>query len=253
MAAPVTAILGLGREVGTALTRGFDKAGHKLLVADKDAERLEKAVGDLSDGATRYVGDLHTTLGLRNCLAATIEAHGRVDHVVCVPPISKPTSLSGLEMEKFDKSFARTTRGAILAMRVFAEYFQSQHSEPGSGIERVRQNGTITFVLSLEALVSNPGQFTAAVTQNALIGVMRAGALELAAHKIRCNAIAALRPRAENDEPWLPTRTPLGRAALADEIASAALYLTSPDAAIITGETLTLDGGRAGLSGFLDR
>lgn len=252
MAAPVTAILGLGREVGTAITRQFDKAGHKLMVADKDADRLEKAVGDLSENATRHVGDLHTTLGLRNCLAATVEAHGRVDNVVCIPPIAEPASLSGLEMERFDKSFARTTRGAVLAMRIFAEQFQSQDNERGAGLERIRQHGTITFIMSLEGHLANPGQFTATVTQSALLGVMRAGALELAANKIRCNAITALRPRAENDEPWLQKRTPLGRAALADEIASAALYLASPEAAIITGETLTLDGGRMSLSGLID-
>jgi len=252
MAAPVTAIIGLGREVGTAVARRFDKAGHKLMVADLDGDHIEKAVGNLAKGAARHVGDLHTTLGLRNCLAATVEAHGRVDHVVCIPPISKPASLAELEMERFDKSFARSTRGAILTMRIFAEQFKSQQNEPGSGIERIRQTGTITFVLSLAANLANPGQFTAAVTQNALIGVMRAGALELAADKIRCNAIAALRPRAETDEPWLKSRTPLGRAALADEIADAALYLAAPEAAIITGETLMLDGGRTVLGGILE-
>lgn len=252
MAAPVTAIIGLGREVGTAIARRFDKAGHKLMVADIDAERLDKVIGDLSEKTAKHLGDLHTVLGLRNCLAATLEAHGRVDHVVCVPPISQPASLTDLEMERFDKSFARTTRGAILTMRIFAEQFRSQENEPGIGVDRVRQNGTITFILSLSGDQANPGQFTAAVTQNALQGVMRAGAIELAANKVRCNAIAALRPRAETAEPWLKSRTPLGRAALADEIADAALYLASPESAIITGETLTLDGGRSALSGILE-
>lgn len=252
MGAPVTAIIGLGREVGITIARRFDKAGHKLMIADKDADRLEKAVSDLSDGTARHLGDLHTTLGLRNCLAATVEAFGRVDHVICIPPISKPASLAELEMEKFDKSFARTTRGAVLTMRIFAQQFQEQENEPTGGIERIRQHGTVTFVLSLAGHLANPGQFTAAVTQSALVGVMQAGALELAASKIRCNAIAALRPRAENDEPWLKSRTPLGRAALSDEIANAALYLTSPESAIITGETLTLDGGRTVLGGVLE-
>jgi len=252
MAAPVTAILGLGREVGVAIARRFDKAGHKLMIADNDAERLEKAVYDLSDGTASHNGDLHTTLGLRNCLAATLEAHGRVDHVVSVPPIAGPSTLSGLEMDRFDKSFAKSTRGAILTMRIFADQFRSQQNEQGLGVERIRQNGTITFVLSLAGQLSNPGQFTASVTENALIGVMQAGALELAAEKIRCNAIAALRPRAENDQPWLLSRTPLARASLADEIAEAALYLSAPEAAIITGETLTLDGGRTILGGILE-
>ena len=252
MAAPVTAILGLGREVGIAIARQFDEANHKLMVADPNQDVLAKATGDLSEKTAYHHGDLHTTLGLRNCLAATLEAHGRVDHVLCIPPIPDPNALAKLEMERFDKSFARTTRGAILAMRIFAEQFRSQEDEPASGLERIRQTGTVTFVLSLSVRLTNPGQFTASVTQNALLGVMRAGALELAESKVRCNAITALRPRAEDDEPWLKARTPLGLAALADEIADAALYLTSPKAAIITGETLTLDGGRMVLGGVLD-
>ena len=210
MGAPVTAIIGLGREVGIAVARRFDKAGHRLMVADNDAERLEKAVANLSDTTARHLGDLHTTLGLRNCLASTLEAHERVDHVICIPPIAEPTSLSDLEMERFDKSFARSTRGAVLTMRIFSEQFQSQDHEPSSGMDRIRQNGSITFILSLAGHLANPGQFTAAVTQNALMGVMQAGALELAAAKIRCNAIAALRPRAEDNETWLKSRTPLG-------------------------------------------
>lgn len=252
MAAPVTAILGLGREVGSAVARRFDESGHKLMIADPDAARLEKLTAKLSEAAITHHGDLHTKLGLRNCLAATLEAFGRVDNILLIPPIPEPDKLTEMEMDRFDKSLAKTTRGAILAMRIFSEHFAEQEQDPSPTIDRVRQSGTFTFILSLSGRVSNPGQFSASVTQTALLGVMRAGAIELAHSKVRCNAITALRPRAENDEPWIKSRTPLGRAALGDEIADAALYLISPQAAIITGETLTLDGGRMALGGLLD-
>lgn len=252
MAAPVTTILGLGREVGGAIARRFDESGHKLMIADPDAGRLEKLTTKLTAGAATHHGDLHTKLGLRNCLAATLEAFGRVDNILLIPPIPEPDTLSEMEMDRFDKSLAKTTRGAVLALRIFSQHFVEQQEEPASGLERARQHGTFTFVLNLSGRVSNPGQFSASVTQTAMLGVMRAGALELAQSRVRCNAITALRPRAESDEPWIKTRTPLGRAALGDEIADAALYLTSPQAAIITGETLTLDGGRLALGGQLE-
>jgi NAD(P)-dependent dehydrogenase (short-subunit alcohol dehydrogenase family) len=69
---------------------------------------------------------------------------------------------------------------------------------------------------------------------------------------IRVNAVSAIRPRAEKNELWLKARTPLKRAALADEIAEAVGFLASPGAAIITGETLIMDGGRLQLGGTLD-
>lgn len=252
MSAPVTAIIGLGREVGTAIARRFDESGHKLMIADPNAAKLEKALSNLTDTTVSHHCDLHTTLGLRNCLAATLEAHGRVDNVLFIPPIPKAASLADLEMERMDKSLARSTRGAILALRIFSQQFIAQQDEPSPTLERIRQNGTFTFILSLASRQGNPGQFSETVTQNAVLGVMRAGALELASHSIRCNAVTALRPRAEANEPWVKTRTPLGRAALADEIADAALYLASPQAAIVTGEALTLDGGRMALGGVLD-
>ena len=252
MAAPVTTILGLGREVGGAIARRFDESGHKLMIADPNAQRLEKVTAKLTHEAITHQGDLHTKLGLRNCLAATMEAYGRVDNILLIPPIPAPDSLADMEMDRFDKSLAKTTRGAILALRIFSEHFAEQEQAPATGLDRVRQNGTFTFILSLSGRLSNPGQFTASVTQSALLGVMRAGAIELASSTVRCNAITALRPRAESDEPWIKSRTPLGRAALGDEIADAALYLISPQAAIITGETLTLDGGRMILGGQLD-
>ena len=252
MAAPVTAIIGLGREVGSALARRFDQAGHKLMVADGDAERLEKALSGVAEGTASHLGDLHTTLGLRNCLAATLEAHGRVDHVVCIPPIPDADTLEALDLERFDKTLAKTTRAAVLVMRIFSEQFRDQEELEPAEIVRIRQSGTITFVLNLSGQLSDSGKFSEAVTQASLLGVMRAGALELAAHAVRCNAISALRPRAEAAEPWIKTRTPLGRAALADEIAEAALYLSSSQSAIITGETITLDGGRSALSGIAD-
>jgi NAD(P)-dependent dehydrogenase (short-subunit alcohol dehydrogenase family) len=81
---------------------------------------------------------------------------------------------------------------------------------------------------------------------------MKAGALELAEHAIRVNAVVAIRPREERSETWTARRVPLGRAALADEIAEAARYIASPQAAYLTGQSLILDGGRSTLSGLLD-
>ena len=60
-----------------------------------------------------------------------------------------------------------------------------------------------------------------------------------------------MRPRAEGREPWLKDRTPMGRPSLAEEIAETAAFLASPNSAIITGEAITLDGGRRFLSGLV--
>ena len=93
------------------------------------------------------------------------------------------------------KAIAQTTRGAALALRLFSERLAENAYEPATGTERARQNGTITFILSMAALQSNPGEFSQSVTQASLLAVVRAGAVELAAQRIRVNAVVAARPR----------------------------------------------------------
>tara|TARA_B100000749_G_scaffold54548_2_gene39741 strand:- start:34 stop:585 length:552 start_codon:yes stop_codon:yes gene_type:complete len=181
-----------------------------------------------------------------------VEAFGRVDNLVVIPDIEAADSLDEFDQDKFDKAVAKATRGAALALRVFSERIAEQEDLPEAAVERIRQKGTVTFVLSYSAVATMPGRFTETITQSAVLGVIKAGAVELADRQIRVNGIVAIRPREERIENWTTRRTPWGRAAIADEIADAARYLSSPDAAIITGELLKLDGGRSSLAGVLD-
>ncbi|MCA8901981.1 MAG: SDR family oxidoreductase [Hyphomonas sp.] len=252
MGTPVTAILGLGREVGDAVARRFNELGHRVLAADASAERLVTARNAMPDEVELHHGDVHTKLGLRNAVAAAVEGFGRIDNLVVIPSIENPDTLQDFSQERFDKAMAQTVRGAAQALKVFAERIAEQDDLPEAGVERLRQKGTVTFVLSYSALATMPGRFTESVTQSAVLGVVRAGSLELAEAGIRVNAIVAIRPREEKMESWTSKRTPLGRAAQADEIADAAAFLASREAAIITGEVIRLDGGRWGLAGVLD-
>ncbi len=251
MGTPVTAILGLGQEVGDAVARRFCELGHNVMAADPDSDRLEKARNVVPDAVILHHGDLHTRLGLRNCLTTAQEAYGRVDNIVVIPEIPPADALASFSKDAFEKAALYSLRGSALAMRIFAAHLEGQDELPGTPAERVRQRGSVTFILSQSAISTMPGRFTESVTQAAILGAVRVGALELAEQAIRVNAIVAIRPHAEKSDPWIKKRTPLGRAALADEIADAARYLSSPEAAIITGATLTLDGGQSLLSGII--
>lgn len=252
MAPPVTLILGLGREVGEAVARRFGEIGHRVLVADPSQDRLSEARDALDAGFEFYHGELHSRLGLRNAVTAAIEAFGRIDHAIILPAYEEPDALLDFSLEKFERALARSARGAALSMRVIAERLLEQEDLPEAGAERRVQKGSITFVLRHGAISSMPGHFTDTVTQAALLGLVRAGALELAEHAIRVNAIISLRPSEEKAVNWSRRRVPLGRAVLSDEIAGAAAFLASRDAAFMTGQTLIMDGGRSTLSGIID-
>ena len=252
MAQPVTVILGLGREVGDAVARRFSKFGHHVVAADPSDDRIAASRNAVPDEVLLHHGELHTRLGLRNALTVAVEAFGRVDNLIVIPDIEAADSLEDFAQEKFDKAVAKATRGAALALKVFSERISEQEDLPESGVERIRQKGAVTFVLSYSAMATMPGRFTETITQSAVLGVIKAGAVELAEQQIRVNGIIAIRPREERIESWTTRRTPLGRAAIADEIADAARSLSSPEAAIVTGKLLKLDGGRSSLAGILD-
>lgn len=253
MAEPVTLILGLGREIGDAIARTFAEDGHRVLVADPSGERLEAAANALGDeDIATYHGELHSRLGLRNAIAAAIEAFGRIDNAVIVPEIEENDHVLDFAQEKLDKAITRSASASALALRVIAERLLEQEDLPQAGVERTPQKGTITFVLGYAALASMPNWFTESVAQGAILGVVRAGALGLAEHAIRVNAVIAIRPREERAESWTTKRVPLGRATLADEVAEAVRYVASPQAAFMTGQSVVLDGGRSTLAGLVD-
>ena len=248
---PVTLIIGLGKTVGEALVRRFLEADHRIVVVDPDAELLKALHKTVGEKITYHHGPVHTKLGLRNALAAALEAYQFVDNVICVPELPEQDALLDLDMESFEGLLLKTVRGAVQTLRVFSPELIAERPDPENAADRARQTGTFTFVLSLGAVMSQPGWFSESVSQHAILGIVKASSIELAHEGLRVNAIVALRPRAEGREPWLRDRTPMGRTALADEIAETAAFLASPNSAIITGEAIILDGGRAQLSGLV--
>lgn len=249
---PVTLIIGLGQTVGDAVARRFLDEGHAVLAVDPDAGLLEELKKSVGDKIAYHHGAVHSKLGLRNAMAAALESYNFVDNVVLIPPLPEEDRLLGLDMEDFETVLMKTVRGAVQALRVFSPELIAERPETENAADRTRQTGTFTFVLSLGAKMAQPGWFSESVSQHAILGIVKAAAIELAEEAVRVNAIVALRPRAEGREPWLKDRTPMGRPSLAEEIAETACFLASPNSAIITGEAITLDGGRRFLSGVID-
>ena len=250
---PVTLIIGLGETVGDAVARRFLEEGHSVLAVDPDAQLLEELRKTAGDKIAYHHGAIHTKLGLRNAMAAALETYSFVDNVVCLPPLPEPDRLLDLEMEDLESVLMKTVRGAVQTLRVFTPELIAERPEVENAADRSRQTGTITFVLSHGATLNPPGRYSQSVSQHAILGIVKAAAIELADEAVRVNAVVALRPRAEGREPWLRDRTPMGRASLAEEIAETAVFLSNSNSAIITGEAITLDGGRRLLSGMIER
>ena len=249
---PTTVIAGLGLEVGVAVARHFFDAGHNVVVGDGDERRIRKAREDLPEKIEVVQAPVSEFTGLHNCFARAETMFGGLDHLILIPRILPTDKLADLSLDQFREDAGKGLLSLVMAIQSFARHVESLEQDVEARAQQRHQRGSVTVILSLASRMSQPGQFTATVLQGAAETIVRASALELAKSNIRVNALAALRPRAEKAEgATLSLRTPMGRTASADEIAAATRFLAEDDAAIITGETLVMDGGRGFLSSLM--
>lgn len=247
---PTTVVMGLGLEIGFSIARRFYDSAHNVMVVDTSEDRITKARAELPDAVQVHRWKREELV--HNALTNAEAEYGRLDNLVLIPRIVPADELIELDQSAFTQRCADILSLQAAAIKEFARRVTTLEEEVEARAAQRQQRASVTVVLSLAAHLSQPGQFTATVLQGAAEAVVRAAALELAPHNIRVNAISALRPRAEKREGVnLAARTPLGRTASGDEIAEAAFFLASDRVAIITGETLVLDGGRSRLSGTL--
>jgi NAD(P)-dependent dehydrogenase (short-subunit alcohol dehydrogenase family) len=233
----VAIVTGASRGIGAAIARTFVESGARVVLASRKIEST-----DLGPNAHPFAA--HTGKEA-DCVALVKEAirkFGKVDVLVNnagTNPYFGP--LVEAPEAAWDKTFEVNLKGYFWATREVARHLVDRGAP-----------GAIVNVSSVNGLRAAPFQGVYGMTKAAVISMTRTFALELAAAKIRVNAIAPglvdtrlasaiVKDDALSGE-WLK-RTPLGRVAQPDEIASAALYLASDASSYVTGEVLVVDGG----------
>ena len=113
-----------------------------------------------------------------------------------------------------------------------------------------KRNGRIINISSVVGATGNPGQTNYAAAKAGLIGFSKSLAREIGSRNITVNTVAPgfidtdmTRALAEEQRQALATQIPLGRLGSAEEVAAAVVFLASPAAAYITGETIHVNGG----------
>jgi len=249
-------VTGAASGIGRAIARRFVMEGACVMMADVEEDRLDAEIETLTgegyEGkAQPFYGDVSQKLSMTNLLAATIDAYDGVDVLVNASRMMVSASPLGSEGDQFE---------AILGQNVIANYRLSQIVAKrmieiaGAEDASPRADRAILNVSSIQGRRSVPELLAYSVSCAALEQLTRSLAGTLAPHNIRVNAIAVggilgatlgdALSGIDDLEATMQDVIPLGRLGEPGEAAEAALFLASPSASFVTGQILTVDGGR---------
>lgn len=260
MAERVVIVTGAARGIGLACARRFAADNYRVVMADRDEDRVKSALIDLAldpaQGIAIYC-DVSDKLSVHNLLAETLSSFGQIDCVINNAGIAKPGGALDLSESDFDEVLSVNLRGAFMVSKYVAKYFVQTLNEDDDRSGLHDPNFSIINMSSVNAQLAIPNYLAYCVSKGGMNQLTKAMALELAPYGIRVNAIGPGSVKTDmlgsvigNSEAMnkIRARTPLGRVAQPEEIASVAAFLASENASYVTGECLYADGGRLGLN-----
>jgi NAD(P)-dependent dehydrogenase (short-subunit alcohol dehydrogenase family) len=238
----VAIITGASRGIGEAIARTFVAHGASVIVASRKIEGLSavaESIGPKALAVAAHTGREEDCVAL---VKTAVEKFGRVDILVNNAATNAYFGpLLDIDGGAWDKAFEVNTKGYFWMTREVARHLRAREA-PGS----------IVNVASVAGLTGAPMMGVYAMTKAAILSMTKTFAIELAANKIRVNAIAPgfvdtkfASPVLKNDVlvDDIIKRTPMRRYGQPDEIAGAALYLASDAASYLTGQAIVIDGG----------
>jgi NAD(P)-dependent dehydrogenase (short-subunit alcohol dehydrogenase family) len=240
-------VTGGSRGLGAAIGQAFVAAGARVAVLDLPASL--QAPGNWT-GSGAFSCDVADERSVEAALLQAAALLGGLDGVVANAGLVPPwRETEGLDLDEWDSVFAVNVRGIAATLK-----HATPHLKRAGG-------GSVVLMASINGVVSHPRQMLYTATKHAVVGILKAAALDLGPHGIRVNALAPgpiatdallsridLRattggPTREDALDALAAQTPLGRIAIAEEVAKAAVFLASGLSSGITGRVLPVDAG----------
>lgn len=230
--------------IGRATAIAFARHGAKVVVAGRRQQEGDETVRliQAAGGTAVFVAaDVSKAADVKNLVARTVAIYGRLDiafnNAGVESAVIAPTA--DQDDDDFDKVFAINVKGVYLSMK---------HQIPAM---LKNGGGVIVNTSSVAGQIGMPGAGPYVASKHAVIGLTKNAALEYAKLGIRVNAVAP----AAIETPMLDRFTesvprdlltsfhPIGRLGKPEEIAEAVVWLSSPQASFVTGQTLAVDGG----------
>jgi 3-oxoacyl-[acyl-carrier protein] reductase len=236
----VALVTGASRGIGRAIAFRLAAQGATVVAAARGENAAEAAAAIMKTGGrAESVGvDVTDQAAVAELPGAIVDRHGRLDIVVSNAGITRDQLLMRMKREDWD---------AVMATNLTAAFTLAQAAMRPMLKQR---GGRILAVSSVVGQMGNAGQTNYAASKAGLIGFAKALAREVASRGITVNVIAPglidtdmTRAMAEKAQVDWAAQIPLGRLGTVDDVAAAACFLASDEAAYITGHVLAVNGG----------
>jgi 3-oxoacyl-[acyl-carrier protein] reductase len=236
-------VTGAGSGIGKAIAETYVREGARVAVVDIDGDAAKTVARTIGNNAIALRCDVSKKADCAGAVEETLSALGSLHILVNnagATHINKP--LLDIDEAEYDRTFAVNVKGVFFGCQAVVPVF------------RAHGGGVIINIGSTAGLRPRPGLSAYNATKAAVHSLTKTLAVELAPDRIRVCAIAPV----ATDTPLLPSflgpapgqrekfmaTVPLGRLALPQDIANAALFLASADAEFLTGNIVEVDGGR---------
>ncbi|MFZ3178768.1 MAG: 3-oxoacyl-ACP reductase FabG [Methylocystis silviterrae] len=236
-------VTGGSRGIGRGVARVFAAKGAQVLVVGRDvaqAEATAAAIRAEGGRASGFAADVGNPGDVERMAAAALERQGGIDILCANAGVFPAARLMEMTLEQWNEVLSTNLAGAFLSVRACVPALAS------SGRGRIVLTSSITGPIT-----GYPGWTHYAASKAGQLGFMRTAALELTPFGITINAVLPGNVRTEGldalGEDYLAQMTasiPQRRLGSVEDIAYAALFFASDEAAYITGQTLVIDGGQ---------
>ncbi|GLA19300.1 putative PKS/NRPS-like protein biosynthetic cluster [Aspergillus niger] len=259
---------GIGKDACFALAEAGVEA---ILLADLNLstettlQECQKFASHPNFRALSVVVDVTDEASVDNMVQRAVSELGRIDYCVHSAGISgnSRTRTATLNVDAFDQSMRTNSRGTMLVLRAVSQAMSLQeprsYTSTRSNTTRSLGRGSIVVLSSINGLISVPGMMPYTASKHATIGIAQTAAVDNFEHHIRVNIVCPSwtdTPMMQKTISNVPTLEqaiaklcPLGRIAMPEEVSDAVVFLCSPAASFINGESLVIDAGFT-LTGF---